>query len=174
MFCSLWVFSQDRTVTKEMNVDATYYKYSGTAADTLGAVDQDTLDLIVVYRGGGYVNKVAVKSRFDLNSGADTTVAISVFGKEFGDDGTYVEVIASALTADINANNTTKIMVSDPYSVEASAIYAVAAGDSTISAHNHTPFDKSYRYYRIRYILTAQSLAGTGVKLDEFEIKFYN
>lgn len=169
------VFAQERTVTlTPIKKGETYKKYSGVAADTLVATNQDTIDVVFEYNGPGYVKKVALKSRFDLISVADTTVAISLFGKEFSDDDTYVEVIASTLTADINADNTVKVLTSD-YTESIAASTDVFNADSTITvaAQTITPPDKSYRYYRARYIITAASGAGSGVKLDEIELKLY-
>lgn len=166
--------AQDVTHTFVMGSNDTYYNYTGSAADTLGAVDQDTIDLVFVYRGDRYIEKVAVKTRFDVVDGADTTCNISVFGKEFSDDGTYVQVIASTLSGDINVNNTTKVIVSDPYTVEAQAQYTISGADSVTLAHNFTPFDKSYRYYRVRYIhIGTNSAAGSGILIDDVEFKLY-
>jgi hypothetical protein len=49
----------------------------------------------------------------------------------------------------------------------------VTAGDTVNVAHNHTPFDQTYRYYRIRYILQGNDSVGTGIKIDEVEFKLY-
>lgn len=170
LVASFGLMAQDRTVTINMG-DNTYYNYTGSAADTLGPVDQDTIDIVFIYKGPAYVEKLAVKSRFDLRSGPDTTCTISVFGKEFSDDGTYVQIVGATSSGDINANNTTKILVSDPYVVEAAYTFGA---DSVTAAHNHVPFDISYRYYRVRYIhIGAASGAGTGMLIDDVEFKLY-
>ena len=49
----------------------------------------------------------------------------------------------------------------------------VTAGDTVNVAHNFTPFDKSYRYYRVRYIIKGDDSVGTGILIDDIEIKLY-
>lgn len=182
MFISLLAFSQERTISnKVLNSGETYLKYTGVAADTLKATNQDTIDLIITNYNAGYVEKIAVKSRFDIIVGADTTVAVSVFGKEFDDDATWVEVIASTLTSAVTANNVVQVLSNDPYTTNAGYVGIIKQHNSqlttdtlTVPAHVYTPFDKSYRYYRIRYIIKGNDSIGTGIKLDEVEFKIYN
>lgn len=212
LFClvfSFSLFAQEREVEKNMG-SGTYYKYTGTAADTLTDTNQDTIDFVLENRGPGYVRKISVKSRFDVIDGADTTVAISVFGKEFEDDATYVQIIASTLSDAVAADNTVKIVSADYTETTASyasttAQYISTAGvdtlltdttglsgypaDSIISTgyaitnaaqtmtnatQTVTPLDKSYRFYRVRYIIEGDDATGTGIKIDEIEFKLYN
>lgn len=167
--------AQERTVNlNTAKPGDTYVSYTGTASDVLIPTTCDTIDVIFWMRYDGYVKKVAVKTRFDMRTTADTTVSVSVFGKEFYDDGTYVEVIAAATSSAVTANNTIQVLTSDPYTVEAQYVTGrITAGDTVNVAHNHTPFDKSYRYYRVRYILSGNDSVGTGVKIDEIELKLY-
>lgn len=169
-----FAIAQERTVSITMPTNNTYYKYSGVAADVLVSTTTDTIDVVFQYQGSGYIEKIAIKSRFDMRTTADTTVAISVFGKEFADDGTYVEVIASALSAVVTTDNVVKVSVNDPYVTDASHTLTDNLGaTATESVHTITPFDKCYRYYRVRYILSGNDSVGTGVKLDEVEFKVY-
>lgn len=161
--------AQDRTVTKLMSIGETYYLYNGVAADTLTA-NQDSIDFVLAYRGHDYVQKIAVKIKYDLRSTADTAVNLGLSGAEFSDHTTYTTIIAAADGNDINANNTVDVITSDPYTVEAAYTFGA---DSITAAHNHTPFDKSYRYYRLRLIYTGASGGGTGVSIDDIEFKFY-
>lgn len=178
-----------------MGLNETYHYYGGSSADTLIATNQDTLDIVVKYMGGGYIRKVAVKSRFDVIAGADTTVSVSVFGKEFEDDATWVEVIAATNTSAVTANNTVQILTSDwtetvaQYTSTIAAhnmvadttgfqnypadTIAVAAQTITNAAQTLTPLDKSYRYFRVRYIINGDDSVGTGILLDDFEFKVY-
>jgi len=171
-------YSQERTITKTMAEGATYYKYTGVAADTLKPTNQDTIDFVLVY-SGNYVNKLAVKTRFDTIAGADTTVSTSVFGKEFSDDDTYVQIIGATTSSAVTANNTVQVLASDLYATVAAAqdyIYQeINTNQDTVvvAERTITPFDKSYRYYRIRYILSGNDHVGTGIKIDEIEVKFY-
>lgn len=176
--------AQERTISKIGSTNAlseskTLYTYTAVSADTLTATNQDTIDLVLEYRGVKMIKKITVKSRFDVVLGADTTVSISVFGKEFADDPDYVQVIPATLSAVIAANNTVKVLSSDPYGTnaafDATLKQVVAANNDTISypVQTFTPFDKTYRFYRVRYILTGNDSVGTGVKLDEVEFKIY-
>ena len=163
-------------ITRNINVaeGATYYRYTGVASDLLVPTTSDTIDLIFMFRVHGYVEKVAVKTRFDMITAADTTIKVTVSGKEFADHATYTEVIAETLSSPVTTNNIVQVLTCDPYDVEAQYVAGrVTGGDTVNVAHNITPFDKSYRYYRIRYILQGNDLTGTGVKLDEVEIKLY-
>jgi len=203
---SVVTFAQDKTISVLMPENTTYTKYTFSTADTLGPVSQDTIDVVITYQSAGYVKKLAVKTRFDIVSGADTTVNISVFGKEFSDDGTYVQIIAAAASSDINANNTSTIITSDwtetvaqytstvatttdslDADVSAIAYVDTSSGDSIVTtwtlekpaqtitnaAQTVTPLDKSYRLYRVRYIMSLTSALGSGVRLDELEFKIY-
>jgi len=174
-----FAIAQERTVSVTMPVNNTYYKYTGTASDVLIPTTCDTIDFVIAYQGAGYVTKVSVKSRYDMRTTADTTVICSVFGKEFSDDGTYVQIIGVATSSAVTSNNTVQVLSSDPYQTTASYVSttdtSVAGTIKTITAaaQTTTPFDKSYRYYRVRYILSGDDAVGTGVKLDEIEFKVY-
>lgn len=178
LFC-VGLTAQVRTITKQMEQGATYYLYTGVANDTLTSPAQDTIDLVIEYRADNWVKKLTIKSRFDMRSTADTTVAISVFGKEFSDDAAYVEVIASTLSSAVTANNVVSILSSDYTETTAAAVDLISQITSsntdtvTVAARTVTPFDKSYRFYRIRYIIKGNDSVGTGIKLDQFEIKMY-
>jgi hypothetical protein len=166
--------AQERTVTRTLATGIYYDKYTGSTSDVLTPTTRDTIDFIYVYQSPEYVSKVAVKIRYDIVVGADTTVAASFFGKEFSDDATYVQVIASATSSAVAANNTVQVLALDPYTVEAQYVTGrVMLGDTINVAHNFTPFDFSYRYYRLRLILQGNDATGTGVKVDEVEVKFY-
>lgn len=235
---SFTVYSQERTVTKDVRPDRTYYKYTGVAADTLISTNQDTIDLVFQIELKERITKIAVKSRFDVVSGADTTVAISVDGKIFSDD-SYTSVIASTLSGAVTANNTVKTVnttfteahvitaydvakpsftstiaafdVSKPSFTSTIAAFDVpftnvAAGTAdtlefpqqtitigadtlefpqqtiTIGADTLefpqqsitvTPADYSYRYIRVRYIIQGDDSVGTGIKIDEVELKLW-
>lgn len=199
--------AQERTVSITMPTSNTYYKYTGTASDVLIPTTCDTIDVVIQYQGSGYVKKIAVKNRYDMRSTADTTVEVSVFGKEFSDDGTYVSIIASTASSVVTSNNVVQVLTSDYTEVTASHTEVTTQSSPTIAAYNavlsqavianvdtiavpqqtitlvaqtntvaaqtNTPPDKSYRYYRVRFILSGNDSVGTGVKLDELEFKLY-
>ena len=172
--CDNGAMAQERTVNITVPSGNTYHLYTGTASDVLIPTTTDTIDLIFWFRVDEYVQKVAVKTRFDMRTTADTTVATTVSGKEFADHTTYVDVIASSVSSAVTANNTVQVLVSDPYTVEAQYVTGrVTLGDTVNVAHNNTPFDQTYRYYRVRYILQGNDSVGTGIKIDEVEFKLY-
>lgn len=178
LFC-LAVFAiaataQERTVNLTISTGNYYYKYTGTAADNLKPTTQDTIDVVFYYTSPQYVKKIAVKTRFDIIAGADTTVSTSVYGKEFSDDATYVSVIGASTSSAVTANNTVQVLTCDPYWTEAQYVTGrITAGDTVNVAHNITPFDYTYRYYRVRYILSGNDSVGTGIKIDEIEFRLY-
>lgn len=166
--------AQERTVNITVPSGDTYYNYTGSAADTLKPTTQDTIDVIFWFRVDGYVQKVAVKTRFDVISGADTTVSTTVSGKEFYDHATWTDVIAASTSNAVTANNTIQVLTVDPYITEAQYVTGrVTAGDTVNVAHNLTPFDVSYRYYKVRYIIQGNDSVGTGILIDDIEIKLY-
>lgn len=176
--------AQERTISKIGSTNAlseskTLYTYTAVSADTLIATNQDTIDLVLEYRGTKMIKKITVKSRFDTIAGADTTVLVSVFGKEFADDPTYVQIIAATASSEVSAANTVQVLSSDPYGTtaafDATLKQIVTTNNDTISypIQTFTPFDKTYRFYRVRYIISGDDKVGTGVKLDEVEFKIY-
>lgn len=204
------VTAQERTVTKDVPKGNTYYKYVGTSSDVLLPTTRDTIDLVFQLELTEKISKIAVKSRFDVVAGADTTVAISVDGKLFSDD-SYTNVIASALSTEVSADNVVKTVsttYTESHSVTAfnvvkdaltitNAAFDVpftnpSAGTAdtlefpsqtlTVDADTLefptqtvtvTPADYSYRYIRVRYILQGNDSVGTGIKIDEVELKVY-
>ena len=168
------LFAQERVVTLTMADNTTYKKYTGTTTDYLVPTTRDTIDVLFVYQGAGVIKKIALKSRFDMVTTADTTVAVSVFGKEFADDPTYVQVIGSTVSNVVTSNNVVQILSNDYYINTAAATDEFKPDSTiTIAARIATPFDKSYKYFRVRYILSGNDSVGTGVKIDEIELKLY-
>jgi len=144
---ALIISASAQEITRNITVPEgnTYHKYTGTSTDVLIPTTADTIDLIFWFRVDEYIEKVAVKTRYDMRTTADTTVALTVAGKEFYDHATYVDVIGSAVSSAVTTNNVIQVLTSDPYIVEAAYFTDVGANDSTNTAHNHTPFDQSYR-----------------------------
>jgi len=195
---SLTVFSQERTVTKLLGKSDTYYKYTGVTLDALVPTTRDTIDIIFQVRVPGLIKKIEVKSRFDMVTTADTTVAVSVFGRNFTDD-SYTSMIASTVSSVVTTDNVIQVLTGAYTESHVTAAYnsvnaayniteALYKTDSdTISAaHLHavaeqttanaeatttvTPVDYSFRFIRVRYILSGNDSVGTGVKIDEVEL----
>jgi hypothetical protein len=194
---SFSLFAQERTIEKTARNgfrDGTYYKYTGVAADTLISTNQDTIDFVIEYQGPGYVKKIALHTQLDTIDGADTTVSISVYGKEFEDDGTYVEIIAastssavastlhSVLTSDwtetfgtYNSTVAAHTLLTDTTGLSGYPADSVAVPSHIIAnaAQTVTPLDKSYRFYRVRYIISGDDSVGDGILISEIEMKLY-
>jgi hypothetical protein len=170
--------AQDKTRSVQFDENGTYVVYSGIPGDTLSGT-QDTIDFVFKYKSGGFVKKIAVKIRYDLISGVDTTVHASLFGREFYDDPTWVSIIASTTSSVVSVNNTIQILTSDYTETTAAAVdflqqTLVATKDTlTVAARINTPIDQSYRFYRLRLIVAGNDSVGKGIKIDEVELKFY-
>jgi hypothetical protein len=169
--------AQDKTVNIISQDYTSHYRlHNAGVSDTLTA-NQDTVDYVVRYTGAELIKKVSVKLRYDVISGADTTVNVSVFGKEFEEDGTYVQIIGATTSSAVAANNTVQILASDYTETIASYVASVnqaniADADTiTFAAQTITPLDKSYRYYRIRVIYDGPDFTGAGIKIDQIEVQ---
>lgn len=179
-FVALVAFSQERTVTKKMDIGAYTIMYYGQAADTLTGTNQDTIDFVVQYRANDFVKKVSLRTRFDLRSTADTTVKISVLGKEYLDDANWVSIIGSTTTSAIAANNTVVVNNSD-YTETIGTFDAIVkqfsstANTDTITypAQTITPLDKTYQWYLVRYIISGDDFTGSGLKIDEIQLQLF-
>jgi len=204
---ALTSFAQDKEISKSLGNEISYYKYTGVAADTLTS-NQDTIDVTFAVLLSGNISRVAVKSRFDLVAGADTTVSIGIYGKDFTDDGLNT-VVSPVVSSAITANNTIIITESARTSTIASYASTTAGYNSTTTAftikqdtagYKYYPADSlkvpiitltnaaqtmtnaaqtitennlTWRRYTIRYILQGNDSVGTGLKLDEIEIKLW-
>jgi len=177
-FVALISYSQDKTVSLTIANEGTYIVHSNPGADTLSGT-QDTIDFVFKYKAEGFVKKIAVKIRYDLISGVDTTVHASLFGKEFFDDPTWVSIIAPTTSSVVSVNNTMQILTSDYTETTAAAVdflqqTLVATKDTlTVAARINTPIDQSYRFYRLRLIVAGDDSVGKGIKVDEVELKLY-
>lgn len=192
---SLTVFSQERTVTKLLGKGDTYYKYTGVTLDALVPTTRDTIDIIFQVRVDERIEKIEVKSRFDMLTTADTTVKVSVFGRNFTDD-TYTSMIASTTSDAVTTDNVIQVltggyteshvtaaynlteaaynMTSDtatfkyyPADTIAVASHIIAAAEATTTV---TPVDYSFRFIRVRYIISGNDITGTGIQIDEVEL----
>lgn len=178
-FVALVAFSQQRTVTKKMDIGAYSILYYGQTADTLTGTNQDTIDFVVQYRGNDFIKKISLRTRFDLRSTADTTVKISVLGKEYLDDASWVTIIGSTTTSAIAANNTVVVLNSD-YTETIAGFDAILKQQTTTNsdtitypAQTITPLDKTYQWYLVRYIISGDDFTGSGLKLDEIQLQLF-
>jgi hypothetical protein len=171
--------AQERTVYAKLDLGAYAKTYYATVSDTLKPTTQDTIDLVFQYRGNQYVKKLSIRTRFDKIIGADTTVKVTVDGKEFLDDASWVSIIGSTTSSAVTTNDVIQVLNSDYSETVASyqsitQAVATANSDTTVyAAHTITPLDKTYQWYRVRYILSGNDSVGTGIKLDEVQIALY-
>lgn len=174
--------AQDKTVTRYLKSGFYYDLYNGTSArgDTL-TPNQDSISYVFVYQSPERISKVAVKVKFDLRSGADTTVNYQLDGKAFNDVSSYTSIISATTGADVNANNTVYNFEKD-YTETVSAFVALTdttglsgypADSISFPAQTITPIDLSYRYFQVMLVLQGTSSAGTGLVVDEIEFKIY-
>jgi len=192
------LIAQERTVTKTMKTGVYYYSYTGTSSDELVKTTRDTIDFLFVYQSPEFVKKISLLVEMDTGSVAAADgeyVTFSLFGKEFSSDScTYTQIIAAANSDVVDSNDeifttqvdnyttiasytvatlldTTEVW---PYDGAASAIDSVLyTGTNTVAAQTITPFDMSYRVYRLRAILQSSASATEGTKIAKIEFKLY-
>lgn len=192
LLVGLGSIAQERTVVLNsgnyIDLNTTkWYAYNGTTSDYLIPTTRDTIDFVLLVK-----NQTSLPLNFYASitmapiAGADTTVAITVQQKMF-ENGTYTDLIASALTSAITTtvitNKTTLGVTVQDTRTTASAVdlfrgsniknndtLTVASRVQTIQL-NPLLF---YRYLKFRLILSGNDHVGTGIKVTRFEINFFN
>lgn len=192
LLVGLGSIAQERTVILNsgnyIDLNTTkWYAYNGTTSDYLIPTTRDTIDFVLLVK-----NQSSLPLNFYASitmapiTGADTTVAITVQQKMF-ENGTYTDLIASALTSAITTtvitNKTTLGVTVQDTRTTASAVdlfrgsniknndtLTVASRVQTIQL-NPLLF---YRYLKFRLILSGNDHVGTGIKVTRFEINFFN
>ena len=143
MLVSFTISAQTQmNTTTTLTNGATYYKYVGNASDTIKRVADSVYVELINTLDTEY--KLNVGSKFDLVNAADTSVFVSVWGKNFA--GESYTLISSAASSNISANNTT-----------VSTAYTTAT---------------RYRYIKVSYRLKAAPKS-SGVKIDQIEVKLW-
>jgi multidrug transporter EmrE-like cation transporter len=148
LFLAILVVSfaaQAQALTKSLikiPAGATYYKYTGIAADTL-TTNQDSI-IFFFQSELDFTTKVNVGLVFTKRSGNDTIVTVRLAAKYFNDEA-YTATLASGSSGNVESTTGTQKTVS----------YATATG---------------YRYYRVSLQLIG--MKSTGVKLKSLELKF--
>jgi len=170
-------FSQETTVSITMKNGVYYYEYK-TDVDLVKTTN-DTVDYVFQYQSPEFVKKVAIQIEMDTGDvpvGAEN-IAWSLFGKEFENDDTWVEIIASTNSADVTSDGIQLTLTSDY--TETIASYVLTSDSTaehatwTAAAQTITPFDKTYRYFRLRGILEQTASATEGITVDNVEFKLY-
>jgi putative cell wall-binding protein len=85
--------------TPTLAATTSYYKYVGNASDTIGSV-ADSVSLIILNQFD-HEFKLATATQFDTVDGVDTSVVISIWGKNFA--GESYTLLSQTTSADITA-----------------------------------------------------------------------
>jgi hypothetical protein len=187
LIVAIGVMAQERTLTQyNFPKSQTYYKYTAVAADTLIATNQDTIDIPV------YINKdfpVQWYANFQLDTiaGADTTVIVKVLGKVFADE-SWTDITnntSSAVSAQIDhaisliTNPSLSIAIpsySDSidftFNADSTNVGYLTTDARTLTV-TQTYTASYYRYLLFRLIISGDDATGTGVKLEEMELKLW-
>lgn len=131
--------------------DATYLKYTASAADTLSVL-QDTIQIpFMVNKSWPYEWYGTIT--MDTIAGADTTVTVNLLGKMFEND-TWAS-ITTQTSAAVTANTRTVFK-------SMATLKDTTDNDVIIS---------KYRYLLLEMIIKGNDATGTGIKLDNVELK---
>lgn len=127
--------------TQTLPATTSYYKFVGNDADTIGSVADSGYVLIINQFDHEF--KLSTVTQFDTLDGIDTSVVISLWGKNFA--GESYTLLSQTTSSDITAEIKTTV--------------------------NYTTALR-YRYIKLSYKLksTAQS---TGIKVEQVEIKLW-
>jgi hypothetical protein len=175
---SLGVIAQTRVIQNQKfgtNPQAngyTYLKFTGTSSDYLNQ-NQDTIQLTYFFNKETPV-KYSGRIQFDVLTTADTAITYNVYGKVFSADSWTL--ISSAVTAPITAEASYSIsnVASDAYTFTADttsiSIDSIGYHSATIL---QTMSSDYYRYLMIELITKGDDHTGTGVKIEEIELKLW-
>lgn len=165
-------FAQERTVNiagVDKVIDITSvktYAYNGGTLDRLIPTTRDTIDYYVII-DKYYPGPIHWYANFTLDTiaGADTTISITVLGKQMNSQSwstLKAAVTSSAVTGELQVSNT--------------SIGSINAVD-TAGLKYYTSYKPSlltsYRYLRFRLIIKGNDITGTGIKVKRVELNFH-
>lgn len=181
LFIVLGAIAQERTVTSGLVLDRdaakgkySYINYEGGSSDRLIYTTRDTID---------YVFQVKKTRMFDVSAGvtfspilgADTTVTIAILGRNSTNDSW--NAITSGLSAVVTTDDVFKeVTTFSSYHEKATIDTLLTSGALAADAFYVTNVVYSavgYRYINIRLILTGDDSVGTGIQVDNVELKTY-
>ena len=190
---SIIATAQERTITlnngNALDLTTTRwiaYNWSSTL-DNFVPTTRDTIDLVVLVKNqsSAPLNFYASLTFAPVTT-ADTTIAITVQEKMF-ESGTYADLIASALTSAVTTttivNKTSLGVTLQQTNTTAAAVdylhqKTVGNADTLNVAQRVETVQLNpllyYRYLKFRMILQGNDHTGTGIKLNRFEIQFFN
>lgn len=183
-FVALAINAQERTVTMLtfdrglLDKNYSYYDYIGDATyDILIPTTRDTIDIpFDTKKANGFDYNVIVS--LSARAGVDTVVYIKVLGRNsLNEDYTEIQFDSSAV---VTVAGVVKTLNSVKTATIASAVDIIKQQtttntDTITTAVRTITFNakKEYRYITVRLILPYNDSVGTGVKVDEVELKLW-
>lgn len=183
-FVALVANAQERTVTQLvfdrglLDKNYSYYDYVGDATyDILIPTTRDTIDVpFDTKKANGFNYNVICK--FSPRTTADTTVKILVLGRNSTNESyTTIQTDSSAV---VTTAGVVKTVNSIKTATIASAVDIIKQQtttnqDTITTAIRTITFNAKveYRYVTVRLILSGNDSVGTGVKVDEVELKLW-
>jgi len=152
----------------------TYYKYTGTAADTINGGTIDTLRFPFRTSLDAPI-RMRAEVTLTARVGADTTYVINVYGRQ---ESTQAWTKITDLTTTSSAVATVQYPVVNNVSE-----VVIAIGDSTVNSttpnaclkYTYTPSNQNLYWidYMVEVIASGNDAVGTGVKVTGFKVKMW-
>lgn len=155
---------------KKWGSSQTYWKYTGTAADTLMELVQDTIEF-PMFLNKEYPAQFYVNCQFDTVDDNDNTVTVYLLGKVFEDEEWSAIANSGAVTIDAQSKDVVVETIDNTSSLAFTTV--VFNADSTITGRlvaSNAP--SYYRYLLVRMIANGDN-AGEGVLLKSMEVKLW-
>lgn len=159
-FLMIFALTLSAQITYRFPKNVTYYKYDGKPADILLEDVRDSL-AITVYLNKDYPVQWYAKTALSPVALADTTFGYVVRGKVF-DEEDWTQ-ISTGTGADVDAALT-------------HAVSSTSADSYTINADSTITSTVGVQYYRyLQFVISAKdsSAIGSGIQLDDFELKIW-
>lgn len=156
---------------KKWGSSQTYWKYTGTAADTLMQFVQDTIEF-PMFLNKEYPAQFYVKADFDtIGADADNTVTLYLLGKVFEDEDW--SAIANSGTVTITGDGIDVVAETiDNTGAYAVAYVALPLDTTDIATVTPSNVPSYYRYLLVRMVANGDN-AGKGVLLKSMEVKLW-
>ena len=155
---------------KKWGSSQTYWKYTGTAADTLMEFVQDTIEF-PMFLNKEYPTQFYVNCQFDTVDDNDNTVTVYLLGKVFEDEAWSAIANSGAVTIDAQSKDVVVETIDNTgaYAVAYAAAPLDTADIATITPSNVPSY---YRYLLVRMIANGDN-AGEGTLLKSMEVKIW-
>ena len=153
-----------------------YWDYTGLSTDLLVSTTSDTIQ--IRYHVKKHVPYTAkVMSKFNPIAGADTTVAITLYGRNSTDEswtslvtGTSDVVDADGVTKTISSSSTMTVAAFDvPFTNPAAG--TVDTLEYPVQTYTYSFLE--YSYLLVQYVISGDDSVGTGIELVRSELKLF-